>query len=58
MTNTPFAEFSRLSARQTLVVAYIILEGGEGIPDSQPFVEFYANDGRGWGLKATMDSDF
>jgi hypothetical protein len=58
MTNTPFADFSRLSAGQTLAVAYMILEGGEGVPDSQPFIEFYLNEGGTWRLKATMDSDF
>ncbi len=58
MTNTPFAEFSRLGARQTLAVAYMILKGGEGIPDSQPFMEFYSNEAGTWSLKATVDSDF
>src|SRR5579863_635616 len=44
LTNAPFAEVSQLNGSQTLIVAYIILEGGMGIPDSQPFIEFYTHE--------------
>ena len=58
MTNLPFADFSRLNTHPTLTIAYMILEGGEGIPDSRPFIEFYSNENGAWNLKATIDSDF
>lgn len=40
-TNTPFAELFQLSNTHTAAVAYIILQGGDSIPDTQPYLEFY-----------------
>jgi hypothetical protein len=57
-TNTPFAHFFGLNGSKCLAVAYAILEGGAGIPDSKAFLDFYVRGDRGWKLQAVAGSDF
>lgn len=40
-TNTPFAEVFSLNGIQTAAVAYVIMQGGDAIPDTQPYLNFY-----------------
>ena len=60
MTNTPLAEPFELNGIQSLAVAYAILEGGEAIPDTQPYLEFYNRMNGSWEKKAQAptQSDF
>lgn len=57
-TNTPFAHLFSVDGLQCLAVAYAILEGGEGIPDSQSFLDFYAKRNGEWNLQAVTGSEF
>jgi hypothetical protein len=52
-TNTPFAKLFTLSGIPTLAVAYVIMEGGEGIPDTQAYLEFYDKPHGIWEKKAS-----
>lgn len=56
--NTPFAHFFSLNGYQSLAVAYAIMEGGEGIPDSQSFLDFYVRRNDEWKLRTVAGSDF
>jgi hypothetical protein len=56
-TNTPFAEVFVLNRRQNLAVAYTILRGGVAIPDSEPYLDFYTENGGKWELKGTAATD-
>lgn len=56
-TNTPFAEYSKVNGERTLLVAYTILRGGEGIPDSLPVLDFYVQTSSEWELKDTAPTD-
>jgi hypothetical protein len=60
MTNTPFAASFELNGIQSLAVAYAILEGGEAIPDTQAYLEFYDRSNGSWEMKAEAPtrSDF
>jgi hypothetical protein len=40
-TNTPFAKLLSLSGNQTAAVAYVIMQGGDGTPDTHPYLDFY-----------------
>ena len=51
-TNTPFAKFFPLSGVQTLAVAYVIMQGGDAKPDTQPYLVFYDNVSGVWAKKA------
>lgn len=41
VTNTPFAELFSLNGIQTAAVAYVIMQGADAIPDTQPYLNFY-----------------
>ena len=55
-TNTPFAKFFPLSGVQTLAVAYVIMQGGDAKPDTQPYLAFYDNASGFWARKATAST--
>jgi hypothetical protein len=38
---------------QTAAVAYVIMQGGDAIPDTQPYLVFYDNASGDWTKKAT-----
>lgn len=40
----------------TLAVAYVLMEGGDGAPDTKPFLRFYDKLSGGWQLKATASA--
>ena len=42
-TNTPFAQFLSLNGTQTVAIAYALMQGGDAIPDTQPYLRFYDN---------------
>jgi hypothetical protein len=58
LTNTPFARSFSLGGYSCFATAYAILEGGEGIPDSQSFLDFYVRKNDEWKLQAVTGSDF
>jgi hypothetical protein len=51
-TDTPFASFFKLNGARSLAVAYVILQGGDAIPDTQPYLEFYDTMNGPWQKKA------
>ncbi len=59
-TNTPFAEFFELDGVQSVAIGYVIIQGGEAIPNTQPYLEFYCRLNGTWQMKsqATTLSDF
>lgn len=57
-TNTPFAHFFSMNGYQCLAAAYTIMEGGEGIPDSQSFLDFYVKRNNEWKLQAVTGSEY
>jgi hypothetical protein len=56
----PYAKFLTVNGVQTLAVGYVILRGGDAIPDSQPYLEFYGKPAGIWEKKASAPtlSDF
>lgn len=54
----PYADLAEISGLPTLVSAFMILEGGYGIPDSLSYIQFYSSDGEGYKLKAEVSDDF
>lgn len=58
--DSPFADFFQLNGLPNLAVAYVILQGGEAIPDTQPYLEFFEKMNGSWGIKAEAptQSDF
>ena len=52
MTNTPFAQRFQLAGIQSVAVGYVILQGGEAIPDTQAYLEFYDNSNGRWERRA------
>lgn len=54
----PYADFAEISGLPTLVTAFMILEGGYGIPDSLSYIQFYSREGGGLKLKAEVSEDF
>ena len=52
MTNTPFASPFVLSGVPGFAIAYAILEGGEIIPDTQPYLVFYDRSNGRFEMKA------
>jgi hypothetical protein len=56
----PFAKLFRLNDIPTLAVAYVILQGGDAIPDSHPYLEFWDKSSGIWQKKASasVKSDF
>ena len=59
-TNAPFANLFTLNGIQTLAVAYVIMRGGDAIPDTQPYLEFYDRSSGEWEQKvaAPTQADF
>ena len=59
-TNTPFANFFQLNGAHTLALAYVIMQGGDAIPDAQPYLKFYDKISGSWQEKAVAPtlSDF
>lgn len=58
-TNTPFAKLFSLNGIQTAAVAYVTMQGGDGIPDTHPYLEIYDQSAGNWEKKAsapTMDN--
>ncbi len=51
-TNTPFANFFSLNGIQTAAIAYVLMQGGEGTPDTLPFLKFYDKISSSWQEKA------
>lgn len=58
MTNSPFAHLFVVNGLRCAAVGYIILEGGDGIPDSKAFLDFYVKQNAGWVRHATTGADF
>ncbi|HXE12271.1 MAG TPA: hypothetical protein VN633_09135 [Bryobacteraceae bacterium] len=56
----PFAKLFSLNDVPTLAVAYVILQGGDAVPDSQPHLEFWDKSSGIWRIKvsAPVKSDF
>jgi hypothetical protein len=56
----PYAKFFTLSSVQSLAVAYVTLQGGDAIPDTQAYLEFYDKPTGIWEKKASAPtiSDF
>ncbi len=52
-TNTPFAKFFSFSGIQTAAITYVILQGGDATPDTQPYLVFYDNASGVWMKKAS-----
>lgn len=48
ITNTPFASLFKLNGDKWAGVGYIILRGGDGIPDTQPYLKFYNEAAGSW----------
>lgn len=52
-TNTPFASLFSLSDIPTIAVAYVLMQGGDAIPDTQPYLVFYNHASGVWTKKAS-----
>ena len=57
-TSAPFAKFFSVSGYQCMAAAYAIMEGGEGIPDSQSVLDFYVKGNSEWKLQGVTGSEF
>jgi hypothetical protein len=57
-TNTPFAAFARIGGAQVLAAAFGILRGGGALPNTRPYLEFYAQENGVWRLAAEAPPDF
>jgi hypothetical protein len=59
-TDVPSATFFELNGIKSLSVAYVILQGGDVIADTQPYLEFYSLVNGNWELitEAPTRSDF
>jgi hypothetical protein len=51
-TNTPFAKFFELDGIETVAVAYVIMQGGDAMPDTQPHLVLYDKSSGEWEEKA------
>ncbi len=56
MTNVPFVEPFQMIGLPSMAVAYVILEGGDGIPKTQAHLEFYDRLNGSWRLAASAPS--
>lgn len=52
-TNTPFAKFFSLNGVTNVAVAFVLLQGGDAIPDTQTYLDFYDNASGIWTKKVT-----
>jgi hypothetical protein len=59
-TDVPFAKLFDLNGIKSLAVGYVVLQGNEAIPDTQPYLEFYDRMNGLWERKAeaSTQSDF
>jgi hypothetical protein len=59
-TNTPFADLFKLNGIESLAVGYVIMQGGEFLPDTQPYLEFWDKSNGVWTIRAEAPtrSDF
>ncbi len=59
-TNTPFAKFLKLNGVEAVAVAYVIMQGGDAIPDTHPYLAFYDHVSGVWQERARAPalSDF
>ena len=59
-TNVPYCQKFMSNGIQTVAVAYAVLYGGDGIPDTDAYLEFYDNRNGAWQLvtEAPTKSDF
>ena len=55
-TNTPLSQDVEVTGIPTSAVAYVTMEGGEGIPATQPYLEFYDRLYGEWRLAASSSS--
>ena len=51
-TDKPFAQFFQLNGMQSLAIGYVILQGGDAIPDTQNYLEFYDRAQGTWEMEA------
>jgi hypothetical protein len=58
VTNTPFVERFQIFGQPGLTVAFVIVRGGSGIPDTLPVLQFYTKEWGEWKLRAETDTDF
>jgi hypothetical protein len=58
--NTPFVKIFTLDGVKTAAVAYDLFEGGTGIPDNHPYIEFYMRGDSEWRrvAQAPTETDF
>jgi hypothetical protein len=54
----PFADLSNLNGTRTLVTAFVVLSGGEGIPDVRAYIQFYSRATGVWKMHAEVGDDF
>ena len=52
LTDKPFASFFKLNGMRSLAVSYVILQGGDAIASTQPYLEFYDFVNGAWQIKA------
>jgi len=53
----PFAEFVRVAETRILVAAFSIYRGPGAVPDSRPYMQFYAFDKGAWQIKAEVGNE-
>jgi len=51
--NTPFVKFFSLNGIQSVAISYAIIQGGDAIPDTQTYLDFYDNASGVWRKKTT-----
>jgi len=54
----PWAEVGELNGSPTLVVAFAVLTGGQGIPDVRPAIQFYSHATGVWRLHNEAGAEF
>jgi hypothetical protein len=59
-TNTPFVKFVEVNGVEAAAVAYVIMQGGDAIPDTQPYLVLYDKSSGVWEQKiaAPTPEDF
>lgn len=55
--NTPWADFFSLGDVRQIAVAYNTLEGGDGIPNTHAYLEFFRAVGGGWDFAAQSPTE-
>ena len=57
-TNVPFVDRFQILGQPGMAVAFAVLRGGSGIPDTLPVLQFYTKESGEWTLRAETDADF